>query len=65
MTKPRYYVVDPVARKTLGSFLSFSTAKVYQIKNGLLGTTQIWGYQPETLVKGTDPKDHELIVDMD
>ena len=65
MTKSRYYVVDPMARKTLGSFTSFSNAKIYQIKNDLLGTTQIWGYRPETLVKRTTGKDRELIIDMD
>lgn len=45
--KTRFYVVDPVSRKTFGKhFTSFASAKSFQIQNALIGITQIWSYNP-------------------
>lgn len=52
MKKPEYFVVNKQTRAAVSeAFPSFAKAKEYQIQKNLLGTTDIWGFDPKEMTE--------------
>ena len=57
MKKPEYFVVDKQTRDAVSeAFPSFAKAKEYQIRQNLIGSTDIWGFDPKDMTEDVADK---------